>query len=138
VHVRDIDWGWISDARTALQPGQTVRAAVTGIDEIRMRVNLSIRQLTPDPWLNITQRLTEGMHINGTITGVTGFGVFIELLPGVQGLAHTSQIPLDQQPLRERFPIGSRVRVTILHIDHERRRIALSLSAALQQKAAHQ
>ncbi|MCS6887179.1 MAG: S1 RNA-binding domain-containing protein [Chloroflexus sp.] len=138
VHVRDIDWGWISDARTALQPGQTVRAAVTGIDEIRMRVNLSIRQLTPDPWLNITHRLTVGMHINGTVTGVTGFGLFIELLPGVQGLAHTSQIPPDQRPLRERFLLGSRVRVTILHIDHERRRIALSLSAALQQKAAHE
>ncbi len=138
VHVRDIDWGWISDARTALHPGQTVRAAVTGIDETRMRVNLSIRRLTPDPWSHITQQLAVGMQVNGKVAGITGFGVFIEVFPGVQGLAHTSQIPPDPRPLRERFPLGCRVSATILNIDLERRRIALRLHEGLQQKAAHQ
>lgn len=138
IHVRDIDWRWINDARTVLHPGQTVRAAVTGIDETRMRVNLSMRQLTPDPWHGITQQLAAGMQINGIVAGITGFGVFIEVFPGVQGLAHTSQIPPDPRPLRERFPLGCRVSATILNIDLERRRIALRLYEGLQQKAAHQ
>lgn len=137
VHVRDIDWRWINDARTVLHPGQTVRAAVTGIDETRMRINLSMRQLIPNPWNGIEQQLAAGMQINGTVAGVTGFGVFIEVFPGVQGLAHTSQIPPDPRPLRERFPLGCRVSATILNIDLDRRRIALRLHEELQQKAAH-
>ncbi|WP_298815348.1 S1 RNA-binding domain-containing protein [Chloroflexus sp.] len=138
VHARDIDWRWINDARAALQPGQTVRAVVTGIDETRLRVNLSIRRLSPDPWADIHQRLAVGMHINGVITGVTGFGVFVELLTGVQGLIHTSQIPPHQRPLREHFATGRRISVIVRNIDSERRRIALSLHEELQQHAAHQ
>ncbi|MEF3274551.1 MAG: S1 RNA-binding domain-containing protein [Chloroflexus sp.] len=128
VHMRDIDWRWISDARAALQPGQTVRAVVTGIDEARLRINLSIRHLSPDPWTNINHRLTIGMRVSGVVAGVTGFGVFVEVLPGVQGLVHTSQIPAEQQPLFERFPLGRKVSVIVLSVDSERRRIALRLA----------
>ncbi|MBO9338392.1 MAG: S1 RNA-binding domain-containing protein [Chloroflexus sp.] len=134
VHVGEIDWRWIGDARHALQPGQMVRVMITDIDEERLRVNLSIRRLSPDPWHNINQRFTVGMQVSGIITGITGFGLFIELAPGVQGLAHISHIPPDQQPLPQKFVLGREVHGVILSIDNERRRIALSLYTELQQK----
>jgi len=134
VHVGEIDWRWIGDARHALQPGQMVRVMITDIDEERLRVNLSIRRLSPDPWHNINQRFTVGMQVSGIVTGITGFGLFIELAPGVQGLAHISHIPPDQQPLPQKFVLGREVHGVILSIDDERRRIALSLYTELQQK----
>ncbi len=134
VHVGEIDWRWIGDARHALQPGQMVRVMITDIDEERLRVNLSIRRLSPDPWHNINQRFTIGMQVSGIVTGITGFGLFIELAPGVQGLAHISHIPPDQQPLPQKFVLGREVHGVILSIDNERRRIALSLYTELQQK----
>ena len=134
VHVGEIDWRWIGDARHALQPGQMVRVMITDIDEERLRVNLSIRRLSPDPWHNINQRFTVGMQVSGIVTGITGFGLFIELAPGVQGLAHISHIPPDQQPLPQKFVLGREVHGVILSIDNERRRIALSLYTELQQK----
>ncbi len=134
VHVGEIDWRWIGDARHALQPGQMVRLMITDIDEERLRVNLSIRRLSPDPWHNINQRFTVGMQVSGIVTGITGFGLFIELAPGVQGLAHISHIPPDQQPLPQKFVLGREVHGVILSIDNERRRIALSLYTELQQK----
>ena len=134
VHVGEIDWRWIGDARHALQPGQMVRVMITDIDEERLRVNLSIRRLSPDPWHNINQRFTVGMQVSGIVTGITGFGLFIELAPGVQGLAHISHIPPDQQPLPQKFVPGREVQGVILSIDNERRRIALSLYTELQQK----
>lgn len=134
VHVGEIDWRWIGDARHALHPGQEIQAVITGIDEQRLRANLSIRRVHPDPWLAVAQQLSAGMQVQGTVAGITDFGIFIELLPGVQGLAHISQIPPDQQPLKQAFSLGRRVQTTILSIDHERRRIALSLYTKLQQK----
>ncbi|WP_322816539.1 S1 RNA-binding domain-containing protein [Chloroflexus sp.] len=134
VHVGEIDWRWIGDARHALRPGQEIQAVITGIDEQRLRANLSIRRVYPDPWLAVAQQLSAGMQVQGTVAGITDFGIFIELLPGVQGLAHISQIPSDQQPLKQAFSLGRRVQTTILSLDHERRRIALSLYTKLQQK----
>jgi len=134
VHVGEIDWRWLGDARQALQPGQIVRAMITDIDEERLRVNLSIRRLSPDPWRDVSQRFTVGMQVKGIVTGITGFGLFIELVPGVQGLAHISHIPPDQQPLPQKFVPGREVQGVILSIDNERRRIALSLYTELQQK----
>jgi predicted RNA-binding protein with RPS1 domain len=134
VHVGEIDWRWIGDARHALQPGQMVRVMITDIDEERLRVNLSIRRLSPDPWRDVSQRFTVGMQVKGIVTGITGFGLFIELAPGVQGLAHISHIPPDQQPLPQKFVPGREVQGVILSIDNERRRIALSLYTELQQK----
>ncbi|MGB9737017.1 S1 RNA-binding domain-containing protein [Chloroflexus sp.] len=128
VHVRDIDWRWISDARNVLQPGQPVRAMITNIDRLHLRINLSIRELTPDPWASLSQRLAGGMTVQGTVTGITGFGLFVELLPGIQGLVHISKIPAKRRPLRECFPLSSQVMVTILAIDNEHRRIALSVN----------
>ncbi len=128
VHVRDIDWRWISDARNTLQLGQTVRAMITSIDRQHLRINLSIRALTPDPWASRSHRLAGGMKVQGTVTGITGFGLFVELLPGIQGLVHISKIPAKRRPLREWFPLGSQVMVTILSIDNEHRRIALSVN----------
>ncbi len=134
VHVGEIAWRWLGDARQALQPGQIIRAMITDIDEERLRVNLSIRRLSPDPWRDVSQRFTVGMPVSGIVTGITGFGLFIELAPGVQGLAHISHIPPDQQPLPQKFVLGREVQGVILSIDNERRRIALSLYTELQQK----
>ncbi len=134
VHVGEIAWRWIGDARQALQPGQIIRAMIIDIDEERLRVNLSIRRLSPDPWRDVNQRFTVGMPVSGIVTGITGFGLFIELVPGVQGLAHISHIPPDQQPLPQKFVPGREVQGVILSIDNERRRIALSLYTELQQK----
>ena len=118
--------GRISDR---LRVGEAVTVQVLRVDEQTRRITLSLKALAGDPWAEVPSRLRERQVVRGRIARATAFGVFVELLPGVDGLLHQSEIPRHRGgALREGATSGGEVSVLIVSIDGDKRRIALALA----------
>jgi small subunit ribosomal protein S1 len=107
--------------------GDTVRARVLEADRAKNRISLSIKVLEPDPWAEVTARFPAGAQFEGTVARVTEFGLFVELMPGVDGLIHVSQLPPGMKLEDESFKPGAPVRGWVRECDLERRRLSLTL-----------
>jgi small subunit ribosomal protein S1 len=132
VHISQMSWARVQNAGDVVQPGQTVKVVVLKIDRETRKVGLGLRQLTASPWENIDANYPLGSTVKGKVTRLTDFGAFIELEPGIEGLAHISEMA----HARIRRPsdvvqVGQDVQVRVLTIDREQRRIGLSIKAAL-------
>lgn len=135
VHVSDFSWTKrIRDPKEIhelYKKGDDVEAVVLDIDVANERLSLGIKQLTTDPWDTISQRYPVGTKVDGTITSITDFGLFVEIAEGVEGLIHNSQLGMDKaESIAEHFKIGTKVESEITNIDREERRISLSIKAA--------
>ncbi len=112
-----------------LQMGEAVTVQVLRVDEQTRRITLSLKALAGDPWVEVPSRLRERQVVRGRIARVTTFGVFVELLPGVDGLLLLSEIPRHRGgALREGATSGAEISVMVVSIDSEKRRIALTLA----------
>jgi small subunit ribosomal protein S1 len=112
-----------------LQVGEAVTVKVLRVEEERGRVSLSLKALEGDPWEGVSGRLRERQAVRGRLVRLTDFGVFVELLPGVDGLLHISEIPRSRQgAMREAVAAGEDVTVMIITIDPAKRRIGLALA----------
>jgi small subunit ribosomal protein S1 len=112
-----------------LSVGQAVTVKVLRVDQEKGRISLSLKALEGDPWTAVAGRLRERQIVRGRAARATEFGVFVELLPGVDGLLHVSEIPRSRQgALREAAAGGAELTVMIVSIDTEKRRIALALA----------
>src|SRR5206468_6700164 len=116
-----------------LQVGQEIEAQVVALEPTsgggRGRIGLSLRALAPDPWVTAVERFPPGTTVRGTVRRLEAFGAFVELAPGVDGLVHVSRLALDRRVTHPRqvVALGDVVDVTVLGVDTEKRRIALSL-----------
>jgi small subunit ribosomal protein S1 len=121
-----------------LRVGDAVSVKVLRIDQEKGRISLSLKALEGDPWAGVSGRLRERQVVRGRAVRSTEFGIFVELLPGVDGLLHITEIPRNRQgALREAAAGGAEVAVLIVSIDTEKRRVALALApegAALGQQ----
>jgi small subunit ribosomal protein S1 len=129
IHLIDISWGRVQAPGDVLKAGDQVTAKVIKFDPQKERVSLSIRELTPDPWVGITERHEAGRKIMGKVTSLNDYGAFVEVEPGVEGLVHVSEMSWSQ---RARHPskivkLEDQVEAVILKIDPDARRISLSL-----------
>ncbi len=127
LHINDMSWGHITNPREVVNVGDELYVMVLGIDG--ERISLGLKQKTPDPWLSISERYPANSIVGGKITSMTKYGAFVELEDGVEGLIHISEMSWTK---RVRHPSeivkeGEEVRVKILGIDEERKRISLSL-----------
>jgi len=115
-----------------------VTVKVLRLDQEKGRISLSLKALEGDPWAGVAGRLRERQVVRGRAVRSTEFGVFVELLPGVDGLLHITEIPRSRQgALREAAATGAEVSVLIVSIDRDKRRVALALApegAALGQQ----
>jgi len=112
-----------------LRVGEPVMVKVLRIEQERNRITLSLKALEGDPWVAVPGRLRERQVVVGRAVRSTEFGVFVELLPGVDGLLHVSEIPRSRQAaLREAVAAGAELPVLIVSIDGDRRRVALALA----------
>ncbi|MCL6527950.1 MAG: 30S ribosomal protein S1 [Thermaceae bacterium] len=129
VHRSEITWGRFNHPRDVLQKGQHVRAKVLSIDTERERVNLSIKALTPDPWLTVSEKYPIGSKVNGKVVGLTQFGAFVEVEPGLEGLIHISELSWTKRPKHpsEIVKEGQEVEAQVLRIDPAERRLSLGL-----------
>jgi small subunit ribosomal protein S1 len=112
-----------------LRVGEPVTVKVLRVDEEKGKVTLSLKALEGDPWAGVPGKLRERQVVRGRAARVTEFGLFVELMPGVDGLLHVSEIPRHRQTeLREAAANGAEITVMVLAVDVEKRRIALALA----------
>ncbi|MDL2267109.1 30S ribosomal protein S1 [Desulfovibrio sp. OttesenSCG-928-G15] len=131
VHLSELSWARIGQADEAVSPGDKVRVKVLSIakEEKGVRISLSCRQVTDDPWKNVAERLHAGDVTEGKVVRNAPFGSFVEVLPGVEGLIHISELSYEKRIMKpdEVVTPGDVVSVKIKELDADKRRISLSL-----------
>ena len=133
LHMTDLSWTRVSHPSEVVQVGQEVEVKVLKFDKEKERVSLGMKQLSDDPWENVTTQFHAGDHVTGKVVSVTDYGAFVELQPGVEGLIHISEMSWTRR-LRHPSKIlkpGEMAEVAILDVNPEQRRISLSLRQAL-------
>lgn len=121
VHISEIAWEKVNQPSDYFKTGDKVKVLVLGIEEASGKLNLSIKQLTPDPFKEAAKSFSKNMKVKGKISRLSAFGSFVTLENGVEGLIHISKVP----PGKE-FTIGEELECTIENVDIERRRISLA------------
>ena len=128
IHISELSWSHVNHPSEVLEIGQTVRVQVLDIDRERQRISLGLKQTQSDPWQQVLESYQEGDVVQGTVTKVVTFGAFVEILPGVEGLVHISELAQHHvENPREIVSQGDQVNVRILEVDADRRRLSLSL-----------
>ncbi len=124
VHVSELSWGRIEKPEEVFHPGQRVKVKVLSVDKAHQRIALSIKALTPDPWEEAPEKYKEGTLVEGKVSQIVDFGIFVELEPGVEGLLHNSELGDPEQ--REELEPGQSILVKVIRVEPDRRRIGLS------------
>lgn len=134
VHISDMTWSRrISHPSELLTKGQEIEAVITALDVVNQRISLSMKELMPNEWDTFASAHQVGEEVEGFVTNVTDFGLFVELAPGVEGLCHVSEVErLSAGALAEEFPKGRKLRCRIIRLDFAGRRIGLSLRGISQ------
>ncbi|MDW7773010.1 MAG: 30S ribosomal protein S1 [Desulfobulbaceae bacterium] len=131
IHVSDLSWTErIKHPSEKYAKGETIQAVVLKIDKENERFSLGIKQLEPDPWAAVVSRYPIGTIVEGTITNVTDFGIFVQLEEGIEGLVHISEISKEkiQTPVGM-FTVGDTLKAMVISVSSDDRKIALSMKA---------
>jgi small subunit ribosomal protein S1 len=127
IHISELSWSHVNHPSEILAIGDTVKVKVLDIDRDRQRISLGLKQTQEDPWQRIVDTYNVGDELAGKVTKVVTFGAFVEILDGVEGLVHISELAAHHvESPREIVHPGDEIRVKILEIDSERRRLSLS------------
>jgi small subunit ribosomal protein S1 len=128
IHISELSWSHVNHPSEILSIGDKVTVKVLDIDRQRQRISLGLKQTQEDPWQRVVDTYNVGDELEGTVTKVVTFGAFVEILDGVEGLVHISELAQHHvENPREIIQPGDPVRVKILEIDSERRRLSLSI-----------
>ena len=128
IHVSELSWNRVKHAGELLKEGDEVEVLVTKVDPAAKRLSLSLKQLQEHPWYQAAKNFNEGEVYPGTVVRLESFGAFIRLAPGVEGLAHISQLAEKRvNNPAEVLSVGQEVQAKILKIDRPNRKISLSL-----------
>jgi small subunit ribosomal protein S1 len=140
VHVSELSHKRVGHPDEVLSLGQRVRVQIREIDRAKGKISLSLKSLLDDPWNEALASLSGGRIAEGVVSRLAAFGAFVELFPGVEGLVHVSQMAADKRVNnpREVVAAGQKIRVRVLEIDPDRRRISLALvdEGAEEERAA--
>ncbi len=128
IHISELSWSHVNHPSEILNIGDTVSVKVLDIDRDRQRISLGLKQTQEDPWQRVVDTYNVGDELEGKVTKVVTFGAFVEILDGVERLVHISELaPHHIENPREIVEQGDKVKVRILEIDSERRRLSLSI-----------
>jgi small subunit ribosomal protein S1 len=128
IHISELSWSHVNHPSEILNIGDVVPVKVLDIDRDRQRISLGLKQTQEDPWQRVVNTYRVGDELEGTVTKVVAFGAFVEILDGVEGLVHISELAHHHvENPREVVDPGQEVKVKILEIDAERRRLSLSV-----------
>jgi small subunit ribosomal protein S1 len=128
IHISELSWSHVNHPSELLEIGQEVQVKVLDIDRDRQRISLGLKQTQSDPWQQVIDAYQEGDVVVGRVTKVVTFGAFVEIVPGVEGLVHISELAQHHvENPREIVSQGDLVHVKVIEMDAERRRLSLSL-----------
>ncbi|MGH2980147.1 MAG: 30S ribosomal protein S1 [Solirubrobacterales bacterium] len=128
IHISELSWGHVNHPSEVLSIGEEVSVKVLDIDRDRQRISLGLKQTQEDPWERVVRTYNVGDVLEGKVTKVVSFGAFVEIMEGVEGLVHISELAQHHvENPREVVEPDDEVKVKILEIDEERRRLSLSL-----------
>ncbi len=129
LHITDISWGRIAHPSEALQLDQKLNVVVLDFDEAKKRISLGLKQLTPHPWDSLPADLGPGSRVQGRIVNVADYGAFMEVVPGVEGLIHVSEMSWSQHLRNPQDFIkqGDIVEAVVLTLDREDRKMSLGI-----------
>src|SRR4051812_29750322 len=128
IHISELSWSHVNHPSEVVAIGDDVRIKVLDIDRDRQRISLGLKQTQEDPWQRVVSTHRPGDVLEGNVTKVVAFGAFVEILPGVEGLVHISELADHHvESPSEVVEPGTSLNVKILEIDEERRRLSLSI-----------
>jgi small subunit ribosomal protein S1 len=130
IHISEISWGRVRHPQDFVKPGQRVRVRILNVDLEHQRVGLSLKRLRPNPWDTVEHQVQSGTVMQGTIASIERFGIFVELLEGIEGLLHISELAHADcaEDLQDSHACGDPISVRILDIVPGEHRIALALA----------
>ncbi|NVB78948.1 MAG: 30S ribosomal protein S1 [Kofleriaceae bacterium] len=134
LHISELGYTRVEKPEDVLSLGQELDVAVLKIEpgEKGERISLSLKALASDPWRDATAKLVEGSRVKGTVTRLQPFGAFVEIAPGVEGLVHISELGAGRRinHPKEVVSVGQQVEAGVLAVDHDKRRLSLSMAAS--------
>jgi small subunit ribosomal protein S1 len=137
IHISELSWSHVNHPSEVVAIGDTVRIKVLDIDRDRQRISLGLKQTQEDPWQRVISSHRSGDVLEGAVTKVVAFGAFVEILPGVEGLVHISELADHHvESPSEVVEPGAKLNVKILEIDEERRRLSLSIKQVEENRMA--
>ena len=134
LHITDMSWGRLTHPRDLVNVGDEIQVKVLKFDKEKQRVSLGFKQLTPDPWLDASERYPVGAHVHGRVLSVTDYGAFVELEQGIEGLVHLSEMTWSKRlkhPSKLVKP-GDEVDTVVLSVNPADRRISLGMKQLLE------
>lgn len=133
LYITDISYGRISHPSEALSLDQKLNVVILDFDENKRRISLGLKQLSPNPWDSMPESITEGAKVKGKVVNVEDYGSFLEIMPGLEGLVHVSEITWENVMInsREFFKLGEYHDVIITRISKEEKKISLSIKRLL-------
>src|SRR6186997_1459508 len=129
LYITDISWGRISHPSEVLKLDQKINVVVLDFDDEKKRISLGLKQLTPHPWDVLPDKIKEGEIVKGKVVNIEDYGAFLEILPGVEGLVHVSEITWANTPInaKEFFKLGDEYEAKVVTLDKDTRKMSLSI-----------
>lgn len=134
LHITDISWGRINDPRDVLELDQKVNIVVLDFDDDKKRISLGMKQLTPHPWESLSQDIQVGTKVKGKIVNVADYGAFLEVIPGVEGLIHVSEMSWSQhlRNPQDFLKVSDEVEAVVLTLDRDERKMSLGIKQLVE------
>ncbi len=129
IHITDLSWGRISHPEEIVHLDEKINVVILDFDEAKRRIALGLKQLTPHPWDALDPNLKEGDHVKGKVVVLADYGAFVEIVPGVEGLIHVSEMSWSQhlRSAQDFMKVGDEVEAVILTLDREQRKMSLGI-----------
>ncbi len=129
LYITDISWGRINHPSEVLKLDQKLNVVVLDFDDDKKRISLGLKQLTPHPWDTLGENLKEGEIVKGRVVNIEDYGAFLEIMPGVEGLVHVSEISWANTPInaKEFFKLGDEHEAKVVTLDKDNRKMSLSI-----------
>ena len=129
IHITDLSWGRISHPEEIVHLDEKINVVILDFDEAKRRIALGLKQLTPHPWDALDPNLKEGDHVKGKVVVIADYGAFIEIVPGVEGLIHVSEMSWSQhlRSAQDFMKVGDEVEAVILTLNREERKMSLGI-----------
>jgi small subunit ribosomal protein S1 len=129
LHVSEMGWSRVTDPSNLFKPGEEITVKVLRVDEEKQKISLGLKQLTDDPWSTVGEKYTVGQVVNGRVTRIADFGAFVELEPGIEGLAHSSTFVHTGRADKwsRDVTVGMAAAFEIMSLDLEKKRIGVAI-----------